>query len=136
MPRPVHPSNPPLKSEARKLAALRDLGCDKCGATFCRRSGRYYALCAKCHADHRAANSKRPRKTTHTKAHHAVKRAVDDGILIRPGQCDKCGRIPRSHYSRIEAHHESYEPIHWLDVIWLCGPCHKARHVELRKQLA
>jgi len=29
---------------------------------------------------------------------------------------------------RIEGHHWSYYPDHWLDVIWLCAKCHREEH--------
>ena len=57
-----------------------------------------------------------------TKCHNAVKRAIQNGSLIRM-PCIKCNS------EKSLAHHESYdEP---LNVIWLCQPCHKQRHKEM-----
>lgn len=60
-----------------------------------------------------------------TKCHNAVTRAVRAGLL-KKHPCAKCGSL------KSLAHHESYD--HALDVVWLCQPCHKARHAEMRAQ--
>lgn len=62
------------------------------------------------------------------KAHSAVNNAVRDNRLIRPDECEVCSCKCTPH-----GHHESYEEEHWLDVVWLCIPCHAARHKELNK---
>ena len=60
-----------------------------------------------------------------TKCHNAVKRAIQNGTLIRM-PCIKCNA------EKSLAHHENYdEP---LNVIWLCQPCHKQRHKEIEKE--
>jgi hypothetical protein len=56
-------------------------------------------------------------------AHSAVSRAIRKGDLVR-SCCERCGD-PKS-----VAHHEDYDAP--LDVTWLCQPCHKQRHKELR----
>ncbi len=44
--------------------------------------------------------------------------AIKKGFLVRPEQCEECGR-----YARIEAaHHDYSQP---LSVRWLCRPCHR-----------
>lgn len=58
-----------------------------------------------------------------------VGNAVRDGRLIRPDKCSKCGVECTP-----QAHHESYEPEHWLDVAWLCVKCHCDRHNVLREK--
>lgn len=61
------------------------------------------------------------------RAQHAVSNAVRDEKLSRPDICEHCGTAER----RIQAHHWSYSPEHWLDVIWLCTKCHGAEHRRL-----
>ena len=51
------------------------------------------------------------------KAWQEVRTALQQGRLIKPDLCDKCGRkVP------LEAHHEDYDKP--LDVQWLCWKCH------------
>jgi len=72
------------------------------------------------------------------KAVHAVKEAIRKGQLQRAKYCECCqkkirplirrrkrGRIK---LSGVEAHHSSYYPDQWLNVIWLCYRCHKREH--------
>jgi hypothetical protein len=56
-------------------------------------------------------------------AHSSVARAVCKGELVRQ-PCCRCGA------EKTVAHHEDYgKP---LEVVWLCQPCHKQRHKELK----
>jgi hypothetical protein len=56
--------------------------------------------------------------------HNLVSRAIKSGELSRL-PCSKCGK------AKSLAHHESYdEP---LNVVWLCQPCHKQRHKEIKE---
>ena len=57
-------------------------------------------------------------------AHSSVARAVRNGTLVRQ-PCCRCGA------EKTVAHHEDYERP--LDVVWLCQPCHKQRHKELKQ---
>ena len=57
------------------------------------------------------------------KAHNAVSRAIKSGELIRI-PCIRCGE------KKSLAHHEDYDKP--LEVMWLCQPCHKQRHKELK----
>lgn len=57
-------------------------------------------------------------------AHSAVRRAIVKGILVRQ-PCIRCGS------EKSVAHHEDYDKK--LDVMWLCTPCHKQRHKELKE---
>ena len=52
-------------------------------------------------------------------------KAISDGLLKRPLNCEKCGS-PKI----IEAHHNDYEKP--LEVQWLCRKCHKGLHKILR----
>ncbi len=61
-----------------------------------------------------------------TRAHNAVTRAVRKGDLIRQ-PCVRCGEV------KSVAHHEDYDKP--LEVVWLCQPCHKQRHEEIKKLL-
>ena len=56
--------------------------------------------------------------------HIAVSRAIRNGSLVRL-PCIRCGE------AKSLAHHEDYDKP--LDVMWLCQPCHKQRHKELKK---
>jgi ribosomal protein S27AE len=66
----------------------------------------------------RAEDSRR-----HT-AHNKVARAIKSGELVRQ-PCVRCGE------TKSLAHHEDYDKP--LDVMWLCQPCHKQRHKELKE---
>ena len=56
-------------------------------------------------------------------AHYAVAQAIRSGLLVRMS-CIRCGK------EKTEAHHEDYDKP--LEVMWLCTPCHKQRHKELK----
>lgn len=58
--------------------------------------------------------------------HNAVTRAIKKGTLIRLA-CEKCGE------QKSYAHHDDYDKP--LEVIFLCQPCHKQRHKELKLAL-
>ena len=58
-----------------------------------------------------------------TTAHNAVARAIKKGDLVR-SPCIRCGK------EKSVAHHEDYDKP--LEVMWLCQPCHKQRHKELK----
>lgn len=55
------------------------------------------------------------------KAQKAVSYAIQKGRLFRPENCSVC-----HNHSNIDAHHSDYAKP--LDVIWMCGRCHKAWH--------
>jgi hypothetical protein len=57
-------------------------------------------------------------------AHNAVARAVRRGALVRQ-PCSRCNE------PKAVAHHEDYDKP--LEVVWLCQPCHKQRHKELKQ---
>ena len=59
------------------------------------------------------------------RAHNAVRRAINKGILV-VSPCSRCFS------TRAVAHHEDYDKP--LDVMWLCQPCHKQRHKELKEE--
>lgn len=59
------------------------------------------------------------------KAHNAVARAIKKGVLVRCS-CVRCGE------QKSLAHHEDYDKP--LEVMWLCQPCHKQRHKELKEE--
>lgn len=52
--------------------------------------------------------------------------AVRDGRIVKKTLCEHCESSVK-----VQAHHWSYEREHWLDVIWLCPPCHGAEHRRL-----
>jgi hypothetical protein len=57
-------------------------------------------------------------------AHSSVARAIRNGTLVRQ-PCVRCAE------TKSIAHHEDYD--HPLVVMWLCQPCHKQRHKELKE---
>ena len=57
-------------------------------------------------------------------AHTSVARAIRNGSLVRQ-PCVRCGE------AKSLAHHEDYDKP--LEVVWLCQPCHKQRHKEMKK---
>lgn len=59
-----------------------------------------------------------------SKAHTDVARSVRNGSLLRL-PCKRCGE------QKSLAHHEDYDKP--LEVMWLCQPCHKQRHKELKE---
>ena len=63
------------------------------------------------------------------KAQSAVSNAIRDGKLIEPSKCEHC----RTTEKKLQGHHWSYDPKHWLDVIWLCTSCHGKEHKRLNK---
>ena len=63
------------------------------------------------------------------KAQYAVSNAKRDGKLFAPDYCEHCGTSEK----KIQAHHWSYLPEHWLDVIWLCTSCHGKEHKRLNE---
>jgi hypothetical protein len=59
------------------------------------------------------------------RAHNAVARAIRAGEVVRQ-PCCRCAD------AKSVAHHEDYEKP--LQVMWLCQPCHKQRHKELKEE--
>ena len=58
-------------------------------------------------------------------AHSLVAKAIRNGTLVRQ-PCVRCAE------AKSIAHHEDYDKP--LDVMWLCQPCHKQRHKELKAE--
>ncbi len=60
--------------------------------------------------------------------HDLTERAIEQGILVRPDNCEQCGAsgTAKDGRSLIQAHHADYNRP--LDVMWLCQPCHHAWH--------
>lgn len=61
------------------------------------------------------------------RAQSKLNNAVRDGKISKPHGCQHCGASER----KIQGHHWSYLPEHWLDVIWLCTGCHGKEHKRL-----
>ena len=56
------------------------------------------------------------------RAHVMLNKMVSTGKIEKPVICSNCGCSPK----RLEAHHHNgYAKEHWLDVVWLCHPCHE-----------
>jgi hypothetical protein len=55
-------------------------------------------------------------------AYRKFKRALKNGLLHRPANCEECGKK-----TKIDAHHHmGYDRP--LDVLWLCRQCHVDKH--------
>lgn len=67
----------------------------------------------------------RAEDTRRQRSHKAVGNAIKNGTLVRL-PCERCGN------EKSLAHHEDYDKP--LDVMWLCQPCHKQRHKELKEE--
>ena len=65
------------------------------------------------------------RQSVYALVHEAIRR----GELLRPEACELCGAR-----KRLSAHHHDYDRP--LDVIFLCGLCHKAVHRMAKSFLA
>lgn len=80
------------------------------------------------HRDERIAYT-RSKEPMIARAIDAVRRAIKAGHLTAPTACQQCGsESPPAFDGRrtIQAHHFlGYSPEHWLDVRWLCIPCHR-----------
>ncbi len=61
-------------------------------------------------------------------ARKSVLVAVKSGEIHKPLTCEYCQSS-----GKIEGHHWSYLPMHWLDVIWLCPTCHGKEHRRLNE---
>ncbi len=53
-------------------------------------------------------------------AQKALRKAVQEGKIIKPIRCECCGMK-----GKLEAHHPSYLQEHWLKIVWLCVECHR-----------
>lgn len=75
----------------------------------------------------------RPRRITdpqQKRAAKAVEKAIEQGILIRPNDCPVCGLKPDPAWDLkrplCQAHHVlGYDSLHFLDVTFCCGRCHR-----------
>lgn len=82
------------------------------------------------HPERKAANAAinkawRAEDKRRVSCHNKVKRAITSGTLIRK-PCERCGD------TNSIAHHEDYDKP--LQVTWLCQPCHKQRHKEMKME--
>ena len=59
-----------------------------------------------------------------TKAYAAVVKAIRNGVLVRPEECEVCRASARI----IVGHHEDYSLP--LEVDWMCSSCHKNHHAQ------
>jgi hypothetical protein len=62
-------------------------------------------------------------------AHRAVRRALRQGVLVKPCCCQHCGE-PAAGHALVAHHPAGYGGRLALCVEWLCRPCHaRAPHV-------
>lgn len=64
-----------------------------------------------------------------SKARRKLTKAIETSKIIKPTSCGHCGTSEK----KIQGHHWSYLPEHWLDVIWLCTSCHGKEHKRLNE---
>ena len=78
----------------------------------------------------------KPSETEKSRARGAVRRAINQGKIVRPDICDECGMLgPVSSDGRstIHAHHYlGYE--RQLDIKWLCPTCHFVEDPRPRRE--
>lgn len=113
------------KNRSNKIKYYRDY--DKSRASDEKRvaSTRRYRSSDKAKAAHVKRNARyRERNSEKYNAHKKLTAAVDCGRITRPTKCSDCGS-----FGKVEAHHEDYSRP--LDVLWLCGPCHRLRHRKI-----
>lgn len=63
---------------------------------------------------------------TPQRAYRMVRTALKQGVLVRPADCQRCGRPDKpgsDGRSTIQAHHADYSCP--LEVEWICSPCHR-----------
>jgi hypothetical protein len=58
-------------------------------------------------------------------ARRAVYNKTKTGEIKRPHNCELCGKKGKT-----QAHHWSYLPQYWLNVIWACINCHRRIHCD------
>lgn len=61
-------------------------------------------------------------------AHYKLKKAIDNGIILKPNICENCGKTN----CIIEGHHFDYTKP--LEVKWLCCECHGKEHRRYKKE--
>jgi hypothetical protein len=67
---------------------------------------------------------------TADEARARVRRAVRNGVLVKPDACERCGRDASESrpYGLHGHHHNGYDEPHVLDVQWVCASCHAHIH--------
>ena len=64
-----------------------------------------------------------PHNATRQRTGYLVQRALRVKLLKKTISCQDCKKL----YRRLEGHHEDYSKP--FEVTWLCGSCHKYRHI-------
>jgi hypothetical protein len=73
----------------------------------------------------------RERYPERSKARAAVQKAMKHGSLIKPTNCDKCGKLYDGTDPLHFHHNNGYEPENWLVGVWVCRKCHRNEHQNL-----
>ena len=68
------------------------------------------------------ANDREGSTQAQREARRAVRTAVDNGSLLKPSVCQRCGKA-----ETLDAHHDDYA--NPLKVRWLCRGCHRLENV-------
>ncbi len=68
--------------------------------------------------------AKKPGENVKHTARVLLNTALKEGKVKRPSECSRCGKKCKP-----QAHHPNYSKP--LEVIWLCGICHKQEHALL-----
>lgn len=67
-----------------------------------------------------------PEKQT---ARNAVRWAIMKGKIIKPNNCSVC--LQDTYSRNLHAHHhKGYSPENRLNILWLCGTCHRKEHYD------
>lgn len=69
------------------------------------------------------------KRNSHEAVRKQVHYAVRRGWLVKPSRCPQCGVSVRS--TQMHGHHVDYSKP--LEVLWMCGRCHKGEHKRLER---
>jgi hypothetical protein len=71
-----------------------------------------------------------PHKQT---AHNAVQWALKKGRIVKPAECSRC--LQKTPSKLLHAHHhKGYNEENRLNIVWICGSCHRKEHYEHYKK--
>jgi ribosomal protein S27AE len=59
-----------------------------------------------------------------TKSHTLAQKAHKEGLLIKPDNCERCGKAT----DKLVKHHSDYDKP--IDIEWLCNKCHSIEHAN------
>jgi len=133
-----------------------EAACVNCGAPFTPRRKDHRFCCARCRWTYKERTTGREARNRRTAAYRKTEKgkavasaitrrqyqknpeaamaramsghALRRGEIVQASECESCDAP-----GRLEAHHHNgYKRDHWLDVRWLCKPCHVEVHHVLQ----